>query len=101
MFAGSAGPCQVRCVSWGAEAMEIIYERVAAIDVGKKEVAVAVRTPGEGPGAPRMQKIRKFKTFYPVLTQMVAWLVENQVTHWSPTWRWSPPGCIGGRCSTP
>jgi transposase len=61
--------------------MEIIYERVAAIDVGKKEVAVAVRTPGEGPGAPRMQKIRKFKTFYPVLTQMVAWLAENQVTH--------------------
>jgi transposase len=61
--------------------MEIIYERVAAIDVGKKEVAVAVRIPGEGRGAPRMQKIRKFKTFYPVLAQMVAWLVENQVTH--------------------
>ena len=61
--------------------MEIIYQRVAAIDVGKKEIAVAVRIPGEGPGAPRVQKIRKFKTFYPVLAQMVAWLVENGVTH--------------------
>jgi len=27
--------------------VEIMYERVAAIDVGKKIVAVAVRTPGE------------------------------------------------------
>ena len=61
--------------------MEIIYQRVAAIDVGKKEIAVAVRTPGEDPGAPRVQKIRKFKTFYPVLAQMVVWLVENGVTH--------------------
>jgi hypothetical protein len=61
--------------------MEVMYERVAAIDVGKKEIAVAVRTPGEGPGAARVQKIRKFKTFYPVLAQMVAWLVENGVTH--------------------
>jgi len=61
--------------------MEIIYERVAAIDVGKKEVAVAVRTPGEGRGAPRVQEVGKFKTFYPVLQVMVAWLVEQRVTH--------------------
>ena len=61
--------------------MEVIYERVAGIDVGKKEIAVTVRIPGEGPGAPRVQKVRKFKTFYPVLAQMVAWLVENGVTH--------------------
>jgi transposase len=57
--------------------MEIIYERVAAIDVGKKEIAVTVR----GPGTPRTEVTRKYKTFYPVLAQMVAWLVENQVTH--------------------
>jgi hypothetical protein len=28
--------------------VEIVYERVAAIDVGKKIIAVAVRIPGEG-----------------------------------------------------
>jgi hypothetical protein len=31
--------------------MEIIYQRVAGIDVGKKEIAVTVRSPGTGPGA--------------------------------------------------
>ena len=54
---------------------------VAAIDVGKKEVAVTVRVPGDGPGAARVEVTRKYKTFYLVLAQMVAWLVENKVTH--------------------
>jgi hypothetical protein len=31
--------------------VEIVYERVAGIDVGKKILAVAVRTPGEHPGS--------------------------------------------------
>lgn len=61
--------------------MEIIYERVAGIDVGKKEVAVTVRVPGVRPGAPRVEVTRKFKTFYPVLAVMAAWLAEQQVTH--------------------
>jgi transposase len=60
--------------------VEIIYSRVAAIDVGKREIAVAVRMPGDTPGQ-RRQRIRKYKTFYPVLRQMVAWLVEQGVTH--------------------
>jgi len=60
--------------------VEIIYPRVAAIDVGKREIAVAVRMPGDTPGE-RRQRVRKYKTFYPVLRQMVAWLVEQEVTH--------------------
>jgi transposase len=60
--------------------VEIIYPRVAGIDVGKKEIAVAVRTPGDIPGQ-RRQRIRKYKTFYQVLRQMVAWLGEQGVTH--------------------
>ena len=51
--------------------MEIVYPRVAGIDVGKKIVAVAVRTPGDRPGQ-RHQQLRKFKTFYPVLREMSA-----------------------------
>ena len=51
--------------------MEIVYERVAAIDVGKKILAVAVRTPGEHPGK-RRQQVRKYNTFYQTLTEMVA-----------------------------
>ena len=60
--------------------MEIMYERVAAIDVGKREVAVTVRVPGQTAGI-RSQQTRKFRTFYQVLRQMVGWLVEHGITH--------------------
>jgi transposase len=60
--------------------VEVIYPRVAAIDVGKKVIAVAVRTPGERAGT-RRQQIRKYKTFYRVLGEMVAWLAGEGVTH--------------------
>jgi hypothetical protein len=60
--------------------VEIVYERVAAIDVGKKIVAVAVRTPGERAGKRRVQ-VRKFSTYYRTLSEMVAWLVGEGVTH--------------------
>jgi transposase len=60
--------------------VEIIYSRIAGIDVGKREVVVALRTPGNVPGE-RRQRIRKYKTFYRVLLEMVAWLVEQGVTH--------------------
>jgi transposase len=60
--------------------VEVIYPRVAAIDVGKKVIAVAVRTPGQRAGE-RRQQIRKYKTFYRVLGEMVAWLAEEGVTH--------------------
>jgi transposase len=43
--------------------VEIVYERVAAIDVGKKEIAVTVRVPGQTRGI-RTQQTRKFRTFY-------------------------------------
>ena len=61
--------------------MELMYERVAAIDVGKKEIAVTVRVPGSSPGAARVEVTRKFTTFYPVLQVMVAWLAAQKVTH--------------------
>ena len=60
--------------------MEIIYERVAAIDVGKKIIAVAVRTPSERSGR-RRQQVRKFNTYHRTLAEMVAWLVDEGVTH--------------------
>jgi transposase len=60
--------------------VEIIYERVGAIDVGKKVIAVAVRTPGERAGE-RRQEVRKFNTYYRTLVEMVAWLVAKGVTH--------------------
>jgi transposase len=60
--------------------MEVVYKRVAAIDVHKRQITVAVRTPDEQAGR-RRQQVRKFRTFYSTLRQMTAWLVEEQVSH--------------------
>jgi len=74
-----ARPCK-SISDWKETVVEIVYARVAGIDVGKRDVAVTVRVPGQGPGK-RAQQTRKFRTFYQVLAQMVAWLVEQGVTH--------------------
>lgn len=60
--------------------MQILYERCAAIDVGKDEVAVAVRLPGDGPDG-RVTHKRAYKTFYGVLREAVGWLTSLGVTH--------------------
>ena len=60
--------------------MQVLYERCAAVDVGKDVIAVAVRLPGDGPEGRQTVK-RKFKTFYGVLREAARWLVSLGVTH--------------------
>jgi transposase len=60
--------------------MQVIYERCAAVDVGKDVIAVAVRLPGDGPGSRSTLK-RTFKTFYGVLGEAARWLAGLGVTH--------------------
>jgi transposase len=60
--------------------VQILYQRVAAIDVHKKEVRVALRVPGQEPGTRRME-IRRYKTFFGVLKEMTGWLAAEGVTH--------------------
>ena len=60
--------------------MQVLYERCAAVDVGKDVIAVAVRLPGDGPDGRQMMK-RMFKTFYGVLREAARWLVSQGVTH--------------------
>jgi transposase len=60
--------------------MRVLYERCAAVDVGKDVIAVAVRLPGDGPDGRQTVK-RKFKTFYGVLREAARWLVSEGVTH--------------------
>ncbi len=73
--------------------MEIMFERVAGIDVHKRQVTVAVRV--AGPDGRRVQQVRQFATFWSALAHMTGWLVENHVTHvameatgvyWRPVW---------------
>jgi transposase len=59
--------------------MRVLYERCAAVDVGKDVIAVAVRLPGDGPDGRQTIK-RTFKTFYGVLAEAARWLVLLGVT---------------------
>ncbi len=58
--------------------MEVMFERVAGLDVGKASLTVCVRTPGERRG--RRSETRTFKTTTGSLRVMRDWLVERGVT---------------------
>ena len=60
--------------------MQVVYERCAAVDVGKDVIAVAVRCPGRGPDG-RVTVKRTYKAFYGVLREMARWLASEGVTH--------------------
>ncbi len=57
--------------------MEIVYDRVAGLDVGKASVTVCVRTPGR---RGRHAETRTFKTTTGSLELMRDWLVESGVS---------------------
>ena len=71
--------------------MEVMFDRVAGLDVGKESVTVCVRTPG--PRGGRRSQTRTFKTMFGSLRVMRDWLVEAGVsvaamestsTYWKP-----------------
>ncbi len=71
--------------------MEVLFERVAGLDVGKASVTVCVRTPG--PANRRASEVRTFSTMSRSLQVMRDWLVERGVaiaaiestsTYWKP-----------------
>ena len=73
--------------------MEVMFERVAGLDVGKASVTVCVRTPGARPGR-RKAETRTFPTMTRSLGVMRDWLVESGVTVAaieSTSTYWKPP----------
>jgi transposase len=71
--------------------MEVMFDRVAGLDVGKDSVTVCVRVPGPRRG--RRSQTRTFKTTTGSLQVMRDWLLEEQVsiaamestsTYWKP-----------------
>jgi transposase len=71
--------------------MEVMFDRVAGLDVGKDSVTVCVRVPG--PRGGRRSQTRTFKTTTGSLQVMRDWLLEEQVsiaamestsTYWKP-----------------
>jgi transposase len=72
--------------------MEVLFDRVAGLDVGKASVTVCVRTPG--PGGRRASEVRTFSTMSRSLAVMREWLVERGVTIAaieSTSTYWKPP----------
>jgi transposase len=59
--------------------MEVLFERVAGLDVGKASVTVCVRTPSSRPGR-RRSETRTFPTMTRSLGVMRDWLVAEGVT---------------------
>jgi transposase len=74
--------------------MQVLYERCAAVDVGRDVIAVAVRLPGDGPDGRTTLK-RTFKTFCGVLREAARWLSSLGVTHvaMEATGIYSMPAC--------
>ena len=77
------------------EAMNVVIERCAGLDVHKKTVVACVRTPRPGGGRPRRRETRTFKTTMKGLEALRAWLSSRGVTdaamestgvYWRPVW---------------
>ena len=72
--------------------MEVMFDRVAGLDVGKDSVTVCIRTPG--PRGGRRSVTRTFKTMFGSLRVMRDWLIEAGVTiaaMESTSTYWKPP----------
>ena len=74
--------------------MEVVHERCAGLDIGKRLVVGAIRVPGEGRAA-RRQEVRSFGTFATDLEALADWLESAGVTvvameatgvYWKPIW---------------
>jgi transposase len=59
--------------------MELMHERCAALDIGKRDLKACVRTPGTRKRS-RGQEIRTFATTTNSLLELRDWLVEQRVT---------------------
>ena len=60
--------------------MELLHERCAGLDIGKKDLKACVRTPNPSGRRSRRQEIRTFATTTKGLLELRDWLVAEKVT---------------------
>jgi transposase len=60
--------------------MDVLHQRCAALDIGKKDLKACVRTPSPSGRRSRRQEIRTFATTTNTLLELRDWLVAEQVT---------------------
>ena len=59
--------------------MDVLHDRCAGLDIGKRDLKACVRTPS-ATGRSRRQEIRTFATTTNALLELRDWLVEQRVT---------------------
>ncbi len=64
----------------GGISMELLHERCAALDIGKKDLKACVRTPNPAGKRSRRQEIRTYATTTNALLELRDWLVGERVT---------------------
>jgi transposase len=60
--------------------VELLHERCAGLDIGKKDLKACIRTPNPSGRRSRRQEIRTFATTTNALLELRDWLVEQKVT---------------------
>ncbi|MDT0465142.1 IS110 family RNA-guided transposase [Streptomyces gibsoniae] len=60
--------------------MDVLHERCAALDIGKKDLKACVRTPNPSGRRSRRQEIRTFATVTNSLLELRDWLLAEKVT---------------------
>src|SRR5665647_401699 len=78
---GSSGRPRCCCpVSRLEEKMDVLHDRCAGLDIGKRDLKACVRTPSPTRRNSRRQEIRTFATTTNALLELRDWLVDQQVT---------------------
>src|SRR5207237_5404650 len=79
---GPSGRARVKgSVGWSGEGLvELVHERCAGLDIGKKDLKACVRTPNPSGKRSRHQRIRTFATTTNSLLELRDWLVAEKVT---------------------
>ncbi|WP_424748124.1 IS110 family transposase [Mycobacterium sp.] len=60
--------------------MELLHERCAALDIGKKDLKACVRTPSAKGKRSRHQEIRTYATTTNALLELRDWLIDQRVS---------------------
>jgi transposase len=60
--------------------VDVLHERCAALDIGKKDLKACVRTPSPSGRRARRQEDRTFATTTNALLELRDWLVAERVT---------------------
>ena len=82
--------------------MELLHERCAGLDIGKKDLKACVRTPNPSGRRSRRQEIRTFATTTNALLELRDWLVAEKVTLVvAVRRRLGPPSIVVGVVSSP